>query len=83
MLHEQGTDAFGLDLSPGMVDHARRAHPELRFQEARMDSLPIKDGALGGILAHYSMRVPVLLGRPLRAWRSGVVSGLCQGVRRG
>ncbi|MFB7075212.1 class I SAM-dependent methyltransferase, partial [Streptomyces sp. NPDC056290] len=55
MLHELGLDAFGLDLSLGMVDHARRAHPALRFQEARMESLPIEDGALGGILAHYSM----------------------------
>lgn len=55
MLNELGLDAFGLDLSPGMIDHARRAHPGLRFQEARMESLPIEDGALGGVLAHYSM----------------------------
>ncbi|GAA1961090.1 hypothetical protein GCM10009738_39920 [Kitasatospora viridis] len=55
MLHELGLDAFGLDLSPGMVDHARRAHPALRFQEARMECLPVEDGSLGGVLAHYSM----------------------------
>lgn len=55
MLHELGLDAFGLDLSPGMVHHARRAHPALRFQEARMESLPVEDGALGGVLAHYSV----------------------------
>ncbi|WP_412537949.1 class I SAM-dependent methyltransferase [Longispora sp. K20-0274] len=55
MLCELGLDAVGLDLSPGMLDHARRAHPALRFQEARMESLPIADGALGGVLAHYSM----------------------------
>ncbi|WP_329494936.1 class I SAM-dependent methyltransferase [Kitasatospora herbaricolor] len=55
MLHELGLDAFGLDLSPGMVDHARRARPALRFQEARMESLPVEDGTLGGVLAHYSM----------------------------
>ncbi|MFD3816528.1 class I SAM-dependent methyltransferase [Streptomyces rubiginosohelvolus] len=55
MLHELGLDAFGLDLAPGMVDHARQAHPALRFQEARMESLPIEDAALGGVLAHYSM----------------------------
>lgn len=55
MLHELGLDAFGVDLSPGMVDHARRAHPTLRFQEARMESLPVEDGVLGGVLAHYSM----------------------------
>ncbi|GAA2024441.1 class I SAM-dependent methyltransferase [Catenulispora yoronensis] len=54
MLHDLGLDAFGLDLSPGMVEHARRARPALRFDEARMEALPIGDGALGGVLAHYS-----------------------------
>ncbi|RSS78853.1 class I SAM-dependent methyltransferase [Streptomyces sp. WAC06614] len=54
VLHDLGLDAFGLDLSPGMVDHARRAHPHLRFDEARMEDLPVEDGALGGVLAHYS-----------------------------
>ncbi|MFJ9553861.1 class I SAM-dependent methyltransferase [Nocardiopsis sp. NPDC101807] len=54
MLHELGLDAFGLDLSPAMVDHARRARPGLRFEEARMEALPVGDGALGGVLAHYS-----------------------------
>ncbi|MCF2531794.1 class I SAM-dependent methyltransferase [Yinghuangia soli] len=55
MLHGLGLDAFGLDLSPGMVDHARRAHPALRFEEAGMEALPVEDGTLGGVLAHYSM----------------------------
>jgi SAM-dependent methyltransferase len=54
MLHELGLDAFGLDVSPGMVDHARRAHPALRFEVGRMEALPVGDGALGGVLAHYS-----------------------------
>ncbi|MET9346384.1 class I SAM-dependent methyltransferase [Streptomyces termitum] len=54
LLHRRGVDAFGLDLSPGMVAHARRAHPALRFEEARMEALPVADGALGGVLSHYS-----------------------------
>jgi hypothetical protein len=29
-----------------MVDHARRARPALRFQEAPMESLPVEDAAL-------------------------------------
>ncbi len=72
MLHELSLDAFGLDFSPGMVNHARRAHPALRFQEARMESLPIEDGALGGVLAHYSMihtppgELPELLAEQVR-----------------
>ncbi len=72
MLHELGLDAFGLDLSPAMVDHARRAHPKLRFDEARMEDLPVEDGALGGVLAHYSMihtppeHLPALLAEQAR-----------------
>ncbi|MFB6839624.1 class I SAM-dependent methyltransferase [Streptomyces sp. NPDC056361] len=77
MLHDLGLDAFGLDLSPGMVDHARRAHPALRFDEARMESLPVEDGALGGVLAHYSMihtppaELPSLLAEQARALAPG------------
>ncbi|MFG2819709.1 class I SAM-dependent methyltransferase [Kitasatospora sp. NPDC048365] len=77
MLNDHGLDAFGLDLSPGMVEHARRAHPELRYDEARMESLPIEDGTLGGVLAHYSMihtppaEVPALLAEQVRVLAPG------------
>ncbi|MEU9130349.1 class I SAM-dependent methyltransferase [Kitasatospora sp. NPDC048540] len=77
MLHELGLDASGFDLSPGMVDHARRAHPALRFQEARMEALPVGDGALGGVLAHYSMihtppeELPELLAEQVRVLAAG------------
>ncbi|WP_448319035.1 class I SAM-dependent methyltransferase [Streptomyces sp. CO7] len=77
MLHELGLDAFGIDLSPGMVAHARRAHPELRFEEARMEALPVEDGALGGVLAHYSMihtppaELPAVLAEQVRVLAPG------------
>ncbi|MFD3700832.1 class I SAM-dependent methyltransferase [Streptomyces sp. NPDC058646] len=77
MLHDLGLDAFGLDLSPAMIDHARRAHPALRFDEARMEALPVEDGTLGGILAHYSMihtppgELPALLAEQARALAPG------------
>ncbi|TDC46647.1 class I SAM-dependent methyltransferase [Actinomadura sp. KC345] len=77
MLHDLGLDAFGLDLSPGMVAHARLARPELRFDEARMEDLPVEDGALGGVLAHYSMihtppgELPALLAEQARALAPG------------
>nr|BAI70387.1 methyltransferase [Streptomyces lavendulae subsp. lavendulae] len=77
MLHDLGLDAFGLDLSPGMVAHARRAHPELRFDEARMEELPVEDGALGGVLAHYSaihtppQELPALLAEQARVLAPG------------
>ncbi|MCX5212752.1 class I SAM-dependent methyltransferase [Kitasatospora sp. NBC_00240] len=77
MLHELGLDAFGVDLSPGMVDHARRARPALRFHEARMECLPFEDGTLGGVLAHYSMihtppgELPELLAEQVRVLAPG------------
>lgn len=55
VLKDLGLDAFGLDLSPAMIAHARRAHPALRFDEARMEAMPVEDGSLGGVMAHYSM----------------------------
>ncbi|MFJ5546197.1 class I SAM-dependent methyltransferase [Streptomyces sp. NPDC093225] len=77
MLHDLGLDAFGLDLSPAMVDHARRAHPALRFEEGRMEALPVEDGTLGGVLAHYSMihtppaALPALLAEQVRVLAPG------------
>lgn len=50
-----GLDVFGVDLSPGMVDAARRAHPELRFEVGSLASLDIEDGALAGAVAWYSL----------------------------
>ena len=49
-----GLAAFGVDLSPRMVELAREAHPELRFMEGSMTALDISDNELGGILAYYS-----------------------------
>jgi SAM-dependent methyltransferase len=48
-------DVFGVDLSPGMVAQARRRHPELTFRVGSMDALDLADGALGGLLAWYSV----------------------------
>ncbi|MFE5773905.1 class I SAM-dependent methyltransferase [Streptomyces sp. NPDC056485] len=77
MLHGLGLDVFGLDLSPAMVGHARRAHPELRFDEARMEAMPVEDRALGGVLAHYSMihtppgELPAVLAEQVRVLAPG------------
>jgi SAM-dependent methyltransferase len=49
-----GVDVSGMDLSPGMLTAARRAHPDLTFTEATMTALPIADGTLGGVVAWYS-----------------------------
>ena len=54
-LRSLGLDGFGVDLSPAMVAVARHAHPGLRFDEGSMSALDLADGALGGIVAWYSI----------------------------
>jgi SAM-dependent methyltransferase len=49
-----GVAAFGIDVSPKMVELARDAYPDLRFSVGTMTALEVDDDALGGILAFYS-----------------------------
>jgi SAM-dependent methyltransferase len=49
-----GLPAFGIDLSPKMIELARRAYPSLNFEVGSMTALPFRDDELGGILAYYS-----------------------------
>ncbi|MDG9715375.1 class I SAM-dependent methyltransferase [Streptomyces sp. DH24] len=66
-LAESGLEAFGVDASPAMIELARRACPDLRFDVGSMAALDIADGALGGVLSRWSIihtpppRLPVLL----------------------
>ncbi|MEY2242596.1 class I SAM-dependent methyltransferase [Streptomyces sp. BF23-18] len=53
-LERLGLDAFGIDLSPGMVAVARRTHPHLRFEVGTMTGLDLGDGTLAGALVWYS-----------------------------
>ncbi len=50
-----GLDVFGVDLSPTMVEVARGAHPGVRFEVGSMMALDVPDGALGGVVAWYSI----------------------------
>ncbi|MHB1987532.1 MAG: class I SAM-dependent DNA methyltransferase [Acidimicrobiales bacterium] len=49
-----GVDAFGVDLSPAMVDLARRTHSHLRFDVGSITALELSDAAVGGVVAWYS-----------------------------
>lgn len=49
-----GVDVFGIDISPRMVELARRAYPDLTFTVGSMTEPPVGDGELGGVLAYYS-----------------------------
>ncbi|MEQ7129020.1 class I SAM-dependent methyltransferase [Actinopolymorpha sp. B11F2] len=76
-LHKLGIDAFGVDLSPGMIDVARRDHPDLRFEVSSMTDLDLADGSVAGLLAFWSLvhvpddAVPTIFGHFRRVLRSG------------
>ena len=50
-----GLDVAGLDLSPGMVQVARRRYPHLRFEVGSLAALPHPDAGLAGALLWYSV----------------------------
>jgi SAM-dependent methyltransferase len=45
----------GFDLSSAMVAAARAAHPDIPFDVARLDELPLDDAALAGAVCWYSI----------------------------
>jgi len=68
-LHRSGVDVFGIDLSSGMVDLARRLCPGIQFKTGNMLSLELETKSIDGIVAFYSIiHVP----------RSEVVTALCE-----
>jgi SAM-dependent methyltransferase len=54
-LHELGADVSGIDPSTGMIETARRLHPDLRFELGSMTALDLPDESLGGVLGGYSI----------------------------
>ena len=54
-LCQLGVDAFGIDLSPGMIEVARRDHPGLRFDVGSMTGLALADASVAGLVAWYSL----------------------------
>lgn len=54
-LHERGVEVAGVDLSPEMVEVARRLNPGLRFDVGDMGALDVEDAALAGVVAFYSV----------------------------
>jgi SAM-dependent methyltransferase len=50
-----GVPTTGVDISPVMIDVARRAHPEVAFRVGSLLALPAIDGELTGAIAFYSI----------------------------
>lgn len=76
-LHTLGVDAFGIDLSPAMIELARRDHPGLRFEVGSMTDLDLPDASVAGLLAWWSLihvpddEVPTVFGHFRRVLRPG------------
>jgi SAM-dependent methyltransferase len=68
-LHDRGVTVLGIDLSPGMIEQARRLNPGLDFQTGNMLALDVEDEAWAGIAAFYSIiHIP----------RAEVIAALCE-----
>lgn len=67
-LRDLGVDVTGIDLSPSMVDVARKLNAGMRFEVGDMRQLDCHDGEIAGIVAFYSVihiargEVPAILG---------------------
>lgn len=48
-------DAFGIDLSPRMIELARREYPGLRFDVGSMTNLDLPDASIAELVAWYSL----------------------------
>ncbi|MGX7671839.1 class I SAM-dependent methyltransferase [Plantactinospora sp. DSM 117369] len=76
-LHKLGVDTFGIDLSPAMIDLARREHPDLRFEVGSMTDLQLADASIAALLAFWSLihipdnAVPTVFGHFHRVLRPG------------
>ncbi|MEM9517406.1 MAG: class I SAM-dependent methyltransferase [Actinomycetota bacterium] len=54
-LADRGVDVLGTDIAPGMIDVARRAHPDIPFEVAPLTALPIDDRKAVGVAYWYSI----------------------------
>ena len=54
-LREQRAQVFGIDLSPELVERARRLNPGIEFQQRNMFALDAPEAAWAGIVAFYSI----------------------------
>jgi SAM-dependent methyltransferase len=54
-LHEHDVTVCGVDLSPGMIEQARRLNPGIEFVVGNMFALPVDDDSWAGIAAFYAI----------------------------
>lgn len=55
LLAERGLQVTGIDLSPGMIEVARRDHPDLDYRVGSMTALDLPAAGLGGVISWWSI----------------------------
>ncbi|MFB7450734.1 class I SAM-dependent methyltransferase [Streptomyces sp. NPDC056194] len=76
-LAERGLDVSGVDLSPRMIENARRLYPKCRFDVASATELDLAEESLGGVLGWWSLFnlprevLPQVLGMFARSLKPG------------
>jgi ubiquinone/menaquinone biosynthesis C-methylase UbiE len=72
-----GASVFGLDVSPGMIEQARKLNPDISFQLCDMTALTLQDDSLAGIVAFYAIvnippdSLPMVFQEMLRVLKPG------------
>ncbi|MFJ4037151.1 class I SAM-dependent methyltransferase [Microbacterium sp. NPDC090007] len=64
----RGLDVRGIDIASRFLEHARAAHPGIRFERDTIDDLDAEGGEFGGILSWFSTihHAPARVDVPLR-----------------
>lgn len=58
LVRDEGFDVIGMDISPGLIELARKLNPGIRFETADIERVPLPDASvdavlLGGVIHHF------------------------------
>ncbi|SHH62180.1 Methyltransferase domain-containing protein [Jatrophihabitans endophyticus] len=74
-LRDRGVTVTGIDLSPRMIEHARRQHPDIPFAVASVTDTEPEPASLGGVLGWWSwFNLP-------REWLPRVIRTMARALR--
>jgi ubiquinone/menaquinone biosynthesis C-methylase UbiE len=75
LLSQRGLDATGLDISPKLLELARRKYPALTFVEGDVEDLPFEDNSVDGVLlsglVHHLPEPSLCAGEVFRVLKPG------------
>jgi SAM-dependent methyltransferase len=54
-LKDRGVEVYGVDISSGQIECARRLNPDIRFEQGDMLALTATDSSLAGVVSFYAI----------------------------